>query len=416
MRLAPALALLGLLLATQAGCTGGSSDPRPTGAACVTGDNPRRSAEKLLEHRTAAVQDGDLDAFLATVDPDAHDVVAEQKAWFLRVQALPEHTFDIQLSVNRSVADDALTAYVVTVTKLRGIDQKPAEVAHLTTFERHDGCWVLTADQPDRTEIAAAPWDAKGSFVVHRGGVVLVTDESTEAERDRILDAAVAAWRAERRVLGSQDRRPDDEGVVMLAFTTTAAMEANGFYHQNLDLTGGVELPVRMGSDQVDFRVLVAPAMLDLSVAKELPELMRHEFVHVLLARHPLAPTWVVEGAAEYYASGEAGGPRSPLSEMVPPGSRTDGVGLPADVDFYAGGWASRAGNYAVGWAAMTYLGHEHGTAEPARLLKALDRAQVAYFPKRVERVLDRRYGMSSAELGVRARALIDEREHTPGG
>jgi hypothetical protein len=410
LRVPPTLLLLGILLATQAACTAGSSGSGPTGAACVTGDSPRRAAEALLERRTTAVRDGRSDMFVGTVDPDAGKVVAEQRAWFRRVQALPEHTFELSLSVNRSATEDALTAYVVEQTRLHGIDEKPAEVAHLTTFERHDGCWVLTADVPDRTEVAAAPWDAAGSFVVHRGGVVLVTDEATEAERDRILDAAAAAWRAERRVLRTQDRRPDDVGVVVLAFTTDAAMEAAGFYHQDLDLTGGVELPVQMGPDQVDYRVLVAPTMLGLSAAEELPELMRHEFVHVLLARHPLAPSWVVEGAAEYYASGEAGGPRSPLSEMVPSGSRTDGAGLPADADFYSGDWASRAGSYAVGWAAMTCLGREHGTDEPARLLKALDRAQAAYYPKRVDRVLERRYGVSPDELGACARALIDER------
>jgi hypothetical protein len=276
------------------------------------------------------------------------------------------------------------------------------------TFRHRDGCWRIVSDRPDEVEVAMAPWDAPGSFVVHRDGVVLVTDESTQAERERILDEAVSAWKVERRLLASANHRPDDAGVVVLAFTTDEAMKANGFYHQSLDLTGGVELPITAGSDDVDFRVLVAPSMLDLGVGSQLPALMRHEFVHVLLARHPLAPTWVTEGVAEYYASGEAGGPEAPLSQLVPPGSYTGGAGLPDD-DFYANEWEDRTGNYAVAWAAMTHLGREHGIDEPARLLRELDRVKGCYFPKRVERVLEERYGLTSAELGVRARELIGE-------
>jgi hypothetical protein len=133
---------------------------------------------------------------------------------------------------------------------------------------------------------------------------------------------------------------------------------------------------------------------------------LRHEFVHVLLARHPLVPTWASEGVAEYYASGWAGGPKADLSEMLPVGIETDGEGLPTD-DFYANTWEARAGNYAVAWATMVYLGREYGVQEPARLVKALDRVRGYFFPKRVERVLDERYGLTSDELGVRAREAI---------
>lgn len=361
----------------------------------------------MLDRRTAAVRDGDLPAFLATLDPDVGDnVLAQQRAWFGRLQALPDHTFELTLSVNQGTSGEELTTYVNQKVQLSGIDEKPVGVLHLVTFRQRDGCWLVAADQPDRLQVAVAPWDAPGAVVAQRDGVLLVTDEADAEERERILDAAADAWTAVRRLLVAQNRRPDDRGVVVLAFTTDAAMKANGFYHQSLDLTGGVELPVEAGGDEVDYRVLVAPSMLDEGAGYHLPALIRHEFVHVLLARHPLVPTWATEGVAEYYASGKAGGPQATLSEMVPPGSRTSGTGL-ADVDFYADDWASRAGNYAVAWAAMTYLGAEHGTDEPARLVRALHRVKGYYFPRRVERLLQARYGLTSTELGARARDLI---------
>jgi hypothetical protein len=404
-----ALALLAALLTTQTGCTGHSSEAAADGSGCVSGDDARRAAQSLLDRRTAAFRGGDLEAFLATVDATETELYGEQRAWFSRVQQLPEHTFELTLSVNQGTSDDSLTSYVNQDVQLAGIDEKSVGVVHLVTFERRDGCWLVAADEPDLLNVALAPWDAPGSYVVHRDGVVLVTDESTEDERERLLDEAVSAWQVERRLLAFVNRRPDDAGVVVLAFTTDEAMKANGFYHQSLDLTGGVELPIKAGPDDVDYRVLVAPAMLDVGVASGLPAVLRHEFVHVLLARHPLATTWAVEGVAEYYASGEGGGPTAPIEQLVPAGSSTGGAGIPEE-EFYADTWAALAGNYAVAWAAMTYLGDEYGKDEPARLVKALHRAKGYYFPKRVERILGERYGLTSDELGARARELIADR------
>lgn len=406
MRRPPALVLLGVLLVVQAGCTGDPSGR--AGAACVAGDDPRAAAQTLLDRRTAAVRDDDVETFLATLDPGmTKDAYAEQEAWFDRVQELPEHTFELTLSVNRSTSEDELTTYVNQAVQLDGIDEKPVGVTHLVTFGRSDGCWLVVSEEPDELQVAMAPWDAPGSTVVHRGGVVLVTDEETESERERILADAVSAWQVERRLLAAANKRPDDAGVVVLAFTTDAAMQANGFYHQSMDLTGGIELPIKAGSDEVDFRVLVAPSMLQTTIAAGLPSLMRHEFVHVLLARHPLAPTWATEGVAEYYASGRAGGPWVPFEQVVPTGSTTEGTGLPTD-DFYANTWEARIGNYAVAWAAMAHVGRLAGRAEPARLLRALHRAKAYGFPKRVDRILEQRYGLTASELGAAARELID--------
>ncbi|KQW47478.1 hypothetical protein ASC77_13560 [Nocardioides sp. Root1257] len=404
MRARPVVALLGVLLATQAACT---DDSTVTGAACVGGDDARKAAASVLERRTAAVRDGDLEAFLATSWRDADPRgVDEQRARFDRIQQLPEHTLELTLGVTRASATDSLTAYVNQKVQLAGIDEKPVAVGHRVTFERHGGCWLVDADEPDDLQVVLAPWDAPDAVIEHRDDVLLVTDETDDDERRRILDTAADAWRDERRILASQDPRPDDVGVVVLAFTTDRAMKANGFYYQSLELTGGVEIPVRAGSDQVDFRVLVNPSMLESGRSAYLPQLMRHEFVHVLLARHPFAPVWATEGVAEYYASGRAGGPRVPDVDLVPPGSSTGGTGLPTD-DFYAGDWAARSGNYAVAWAAMAYLADAHGRGEPARLVRALHRARAAYDPKRVDRVLEQRYGLSTEVLGARARQLI---------
>jgi hypothetical protein len=118
LRLRAALALLPVLLVTQAGCTGDSS----AAADCVGGDDARVAAQALLDRRTAAVRDDDPEAFLATVDATVADLYDDQLAWFTRVRQLPEHTLDLALSVNQSTSADTLTTYVNQEVRLAGID------------------------------------------------------------------------------------------------------------------------------------------------------------------------------------------------------------------------------------------------------------------------------------------------------
>ncbi|MFC6343138.1 hypothetical protein ACFP8W_14205, partial [Nocardioides hankookensis] len=368
---------------------------------------PPTAAQTLLDQRAAAVRAGDRDGFLATSSRDADaGALEEQEARFDRIQQLPPHSFDLTLSVTQHAAPGELTSYVNQAVQLKGIDEKPLGVVHRVTFGEHDGCWSVDADETEDIQVTEAPWEAPGAILEHREGVLLVTDEQDGSARDRILDAAVDAWQAERRLLATENHRPDDRGVVVLAFTTNRAMNVNGFYYRSLDLTGGIEVPVRTGTDEIDFRVLVAPSTLRDDSSTYLHTMLRHEFVHVLLARHQRAPTWATEGVAEYYSSGRAGGPVAPITDLVPPGIVTDGVGLPTDT-FFADTWEERAGNYAVAWAAMTYLGEHFGTSEPARLVAVLHRVNAYRHPRRTEQVLERRYGLSVDDLGARARELV---------
>lgn len=395
-----------LVLVALAGCTtGDGGGPGGSGSTCVAGDDGRAAARELLERRTTAVRAGDVDDFLATVDPGAAGLRAEQEAWFARVRALPDARVTFAISVNRASGPDRVTTYVSQEVRLRSTDRRALGVEHLATFERRDGCWHLAADQPDPTQVAAAPWDFAGSTVEHRGGVVLVTDIDEGPERARVLDDAVGAWRAARRLVGPFDRAPSDRGVVVMAFRSPEAMQKNGFYHQSLDLTGAVTLPALPGRRPGDVRVIVAPVMLGTDRADELANTLRHEFTHVLLARFRLAPVWATEGVAEFYATRGAPTADGRVTDLRW-GAETDGSGLPVE-DFYADDGAVRRGNYAVSWAAMVSLARQRGDGEPARLLEALSRAKAGYDPERVDRVLERRYGLTVDQLGVRARAVL---------
>lgn len=403
MRRTSALAAALTLLAVASGAAACTDHERAAvpASACVRGSDPRAAATALLAERARALRTGDRAAFLATIAPDRSGLAAEQRGWFDRVRALPRHTVDLGLSVNRAQDARSLTAYVTQDVRIAGTDARPVGVEHLVTFERYAGCWVLTADERDPTQVAAAPWDLPSSHVDHRDGVVLVSDLG-RGDRARVLADTVTAWRAQRRLLGRFDHHPDDRGVVVMTFVSPEAMEKNGFYHQSLELTGAVTLPATRSHERDDLRVIVAPALLDRGVDGELRPTLRHEFAHVLLAAWRRTPLWATEGAAEYYATVASGASTDLLESAA-----TAGTGMPTE-DFYADTQAARAGNYTVAWAAMRVLAAAHGRDEPARLLRALDRAKALFDPDAVERVLRQRYGFGSNELGVRARAYVD--------
>jgi hypothetical protein len=405
----PAALLAGSLLAALTACTPASGDGDGDVGGCVGGDDGRAAAATLLERRTAALGSGDRDAFLATVAMGEH-ATAEQGAWFERVRRLPEHTVKLSLGVAQGAdggADDAsVTAYVSQIVQLDGIDAAAGGVEHLSTFERRDGCWRLVSDERDRTQVVAAPWDEPGTFVDSHDDVVLVSDVPDEGERQRLLDASVEAWRTERSDLAASNDRPADRGVVVMAFTDVKELQDGALlYHDDLDLTGAVTLPSGPGSDPADTRVMLTPWLLQAAQADVLPETLRHEFVHVLLARWSWVPVWATEGVAEYFATGLASDPDAAATDVLD-GADTGGTGL-TNEGFYAHDGARRLGNYAVAWAAMRWLATEHGDQEPAALLEALHRAS-AYGPKRVDRVLEERYGLTADELGAHARELVD--------
>lgn len=404
MRL-PTILLTTGLLAISTACTSSSADDAGA-AGCVGGTDGRAAAATLLERRTAALETGNEAAFLATVDMGEH-AEAEQQAWFERLWWLPEHTVRLSLGVAQGAgdADDTVTAYVNHLVQLDGIDADPVGVEHLSTFERRDGCWRLVADERDRTQVVAAPWDVPGTYVDHRDGVVLVSDVDDEVERARLLDAAVPAWETARTDLAASNRRPEDEGVVVMAFVSTDELEDGALlYHDNLDLTGAVALPSGPGRHPADTRVMVAPWTIDASSDDELASTLRHEFAHVLLAHWWWSPVWATEGVAEYFAQGLASDPDAGVTDLLA-GSRTAGTGL-ANEDFYVADEPRRRGNYVVAWAAMRWLAEQHGDHEPAELLRALHRAK-AFGATRVDRVLGERYDLTADELGARARELI---------
>jgi hypothetical protein len=393
-------ALAAVLALGVTACTSESDGGSPSAAGCVTGE-PRAAAKTLVEHRDRAVQAGDSEAFLETVGGD-RTVRDEQRAWFERVEALPDADVTLEIGVDRAAAADSLTAYVNVGVRLAGIDAEPVGVEHLTTFARDEGCWRITEEHVDASQVVAAPWDVAGTVVLERGHVVLVTDFDDEDDRRQLLGAAVDAWRTERTDLAPITRRASDRGVLLIAFDEPDALEAAGIYHGDLDLTAAVTLASGPGADPADNRVMLAPWMERVD-GDELARILRHEFVHVLLARWSRTPQWATEGAAEYFATGLASDPTARVTSLLS-GADLAASGLAAS-DFYDHDGRLRVGNYVLGWAAMRWLAQEQGDLEPARLLQALDRAH-AYDGRSVDRVLESRYGLDGDGLLARARDL----------
>ena len=367
-------------LARHGGVHGPAVARRPRRPASPVRDARRAAAAQVLERRTdCACDHGDLDAFLGTVDPsDAATWSTSSGRGSGGCGQLPEHTVEAvaERQPDAPPPTSSLTTYVNQEVQLAGIDQKPVGVGHLATF----GLQRRLLAGGSRTSRITCRWSwhrgtSPGSVVVHRGGVVLVTDETSTTP-----SATGSSTRPCRRGGSSAGSSATDEPTARMTAESWCspsprpeAMKANGFYHQSLDLTGGVELPVKAGPDEVDFRVLVAPSELERRRrVVPAPCWCGTSSCTCCWPGIRSAPTWATEGAAEFYASGRAGGPVTPIAEMVPPGSRHR-RGRPADRGrSYAGDWAARAGNYAVSWAAMAYLGPgATGPTSRLRLVRA---------------------------------------------
>jgi hypothetical protein len=305
--------LAALLLLPLAGCTGGaesSQDPAPVtlsrrpAPAAGTDESLRAAALELVDEREQALQSGDREAFLSTVDPDELGFSATQARWFDNLALLPvtDVSFDLgDESVMEDVsADGDLQLAVDFSMRLRGFDRLPVTQRMVWTFVRSDD-GVLLADDRNaradrRTGWMPAPWDTVHIEVRRSGGILGIFDEETADHADYVMSdlaeatAAVRAhlpwWRGKYVVYGTSD------------VSAMAAMSA-----MTVDDTAGVAFPVlsRVGGPVAAYRIIVNPSVVQDVLSRGL--VFRHELVHVALATSDDAsPVWLAEGAAEYVA------------------------------------------------------------------------------------------------------------------
>ncbi len=322
----PLIALLtadGLMLLADhdARTTGASS--QASGASTVSAADAARARaqargraiQQMLDRRGSAIVHHDATAFLATVDPDQPQFLAQQRTWFRNLSQVPfaawSYSFDPGSQQSGSAA---LTRYhapvyapsqVAVHYRLANFDTRPTDQPELLTFVQRGSRWFVAST----TDFDGGPnpppadlWDFGPVRVVHGASTLVlghpdslalmhVLADETDAAIPRVTQVWGADWsrRAVVLVPSTQDELsqmvPDIGSLDQIAAVATA------------EVRSGTARP-----DPLADRVLVNPP----NFAKLAPlgrrVVLTHEITHVA-ARGSTGrdvPEWLVEGFADY--------------------------------------------------------------------------------------------------------------------
>jgi hypothetical protein len=394
-----------LLLLPLAGCQGDadtdeeSSSPSTSEPPAGMDESLRDAALELVAAREQALQDGDKEAFLATVDPDAKDFATTQERWWDNVARLPATDFALELGdegvMTRVSGDGDLQLPIDFTMRLDGYDQHPVTQPLVYTFVGDEDEVLLASDRNVQIDAFTgwlpAPWDVTEITVEESDDVLAVFDDETQRDADDLLADIVGARDAITPLL------PEWSGsVVAYDISDLDAMDRMSL--MDIRSTGGVAFPVlaRPGSRRVAaYRFAVNPDSTGSGADREL--LFRHELVHVALGdRDDWSPTWLTEGTAEYVARRAAYGvvARKAIAQQLLGGR--DGAALEVGRDFYQG---DAALNYEIAALVCDYLADTRGQDVLWDLMDAFDGKRNLSTAGDVDDLVRRELGVTSEQL-----------------
>jgi hypothetical protein len=356
-----------------------SAMPSATASASSTADPARDSAlAALMARRAAAVNAGDLTAWLADVDPQQPALLAKQKLLFANLRQLPFATFqlvpstaaaptfyDVPDSVSSTFADAQATysAPYVLRYQLSGFDKAAVEDDFAPVFLRRNGSWLLAGDQTATvtTDQRGEPWDG-AAIKVGRGRYTLVVVSAVDAKNlpKLVGQADTAITKVASMWPGGWSHRAvmyDVRGSTLFETYLGSSVKTTDFD----GVTLGLGEDQGVGITQQAIRVVVNPAY-DAPGSKYIPALLTHEFTHVAkwTDRAAGTPRWAIEGIAEYTAY--RGHPQDGrVSSKIGSDGRKHRLPktLPASQSFYSDTTVDY--DYGIAWLTFEYLKEKYG-------------------------------------------------------
>jgi hypothetical protein len=293
--------------------------------------------QRVLDARAEAIQDGDRQGFVATLDDVDPRFVEQQLVAFDNLQRLgvAEIVYGLQektLPVTPVEGDDPEVKPDITEhVQLRGVDQDSVSNEVGLTFVERDGEWLLGAERIDETERtlssigSARPW-AEGPIAVRRSGQVTVV-----VDRDRAGELADLTARVNRALGYVRSTLGVSNGAPLLVDATTSG-NASRLSYEGLAVAGAVfgpaittTLSTHEPIGVAGWRVKYNPDSLEEFLGDD--RVLRHELTHFVLRDKP-QPLWLSEGLAEH-----VGWQRTGMAELVVPGQVYDrfAAGAPRD-------------------------------------------------------------------------------------
>jgi len=365
----------------------------------------KHEVDLVLARRATAVLKGDLESFLAAVDPKQPALMARQRLLFVNLRKFGFSTLSYftadGVDAPNLVAKHGPTTFSTRVMmryRIAGLDPQSVQTDLGYTFVKRAGAWVLVEDSAIDETLSAdghrQPWDFEEVSLVRRGRVVVVVDEKEAALGSKIAKVSESAVKAVQR----HWHRPWDGAVLVVAMPEDRVMATlwtsgtgSGWTiaAKAVTLYRGEQLGKAAGPP-IGSRIVVNPKL-----RKRLDkDLLVHEMTHVATATlGTRTPIWMVEGLAEYVrARAIEDDPHwtvDPYRKTVKSKYLPKLTRLPDADLFYSD--ADRA--YGTSWWFVEYLADQLGEKKLAALYADLAQHGTA------DAVLAKHTGKTSAEL-----------------
>ena len=337
----------------------------------------------MLDAFAAAARRGDRAGVAASVSDQDPSFADRVRVLGTNLGALPLDTltFSLQpgaqpLSAARQqvLGAGAWRQPALVTWQLRG-EPTAAEHTVWLTFVEQDGAPRLagTADAPPGAPTPQPIWWT-GPVQARQEGAVTVLTGPGQASEAWLGRARTAAARVREQVTAGAAARWTGELVVEVPASRRAFEAVLGAAEGSYAQIAAVTLAEGPAATDA-LRIVVNPEVTRTLAPVGVAVVVLHEAVHVATrsADSP-APTWLVEGLADYVAVRAhpevAEGAAEPLLTQVRAG-RTP-ADLPADEQFRAGA-PDLAASYAAAWLACRRVAEQHGPAGLQRLYTAAD-------------------------------------------
>jgi hypothetical protein len=404
--------------------TSGGTDTGPRAAAGGAVDTEARdkAVHSILDRRAAAVLDRDERAWLADVDPRASEFRQAQQTVFANLAQVDFASWSYELIGRDYDRPDLASEYHVPYHlpamlvhyAIKGYDLGPVARPQVLTFVQRGKRWYVASDSdadPDLPETGHAdPWDRR-AMVTREGRHVLVLADAQDKGRLRALvrvsDAAVAkvarmwpdGWRRKVVVVAVRDQqlietyfRTDLQSSDQVAAIAVPAFDSVPGWTPESSTPYDAEDGAATRS-----RVILNPRYFEPGNADN-AVLLTHEVTHVATQGRtfPGAPTWLVEGVADYTAYRTL----RPFSVTLPSSLRkqveSGSVDLPT-YDFYQ---HDVPAHYLAGFLACAFVSDRYGEPTLRRYYRALatTRREI-YTTARTQAVSKQVLGLSTAQL-----------------
>lgn len=400
--------------------TGPARAPASSGQVSAAKGERDGAIAAALERRAKAVLARDRQAFLADIDTSNEEFLASQEQLFDNLTKVRFADFRYETigreydwpELREKYGPHHHVSALLLHYQIRGYDRAPVARPHALTFVRRDGDWVITSDTDADRELPetghADPWDRRPIVVREGKHVLLIGDEADKGRLGRVVRAADEAvrrtalvwpdrWRRkvvvvavnDPRVLETYFRAPEQTSDNVAAIAVPAFDAVDGWSPDDA-MAAELRYPVRS-------RVILNPEYFDPRDERN-RDLLTHEVTHVATQQDNWAgaPTWLVEGAAEYTAYRHLRPfsvdlPKS-LSRQVASGS----VELPT-YDFYS---RNVSANYLAGFLACAWIAENYGEDTLRDVMRRLGRTpNEGQTIERTRKVLRKRLGVSQRQF-----------------